>query len=51
MPKDNLHWGGVEHRSLHNYNGALFHQATAEVPPNCGPSRCFAAESILMSRL
>ena len=31
MPKDNLHWGGVEHRSLHNQNGALFHQATAEV--------------------
>lgn len=31
MPKDNLHWGEVEHRNLHNLNGALFHQATAEV--------------------
>lgn len=31
MPKDNLHWGEVEHRNLHNLNGKLFHQATAEV--------------------
>ncbi|CAL8467821.1 g7359 [Coccomyxa elongata] len=30
MPKDNLHWGEVEHRNLHNLNGALFHQATAQ---------------------
>jgi hypothetical protein len=31
MPKDNVHWGNVEHRNLHNLYGALFHQATAAV--------------------
>ena len=34
MHKDALHFGGVEHRSMHNLNGALFHNATAQV---CGP--------------
>ena len=28
MPKDNIHHGGVEHREMHNVNGALFHAAT-----------------------
>ncbi|KAK9857969.1 hypothetical protein WJX84_003134 [Apatococcus fuscideae] len=28
MPKDNIHHGGVEHREMHNINGALFHAAT-----------------------
>ncbi len=28
MPKDNIHHGGVEHREMHNLNGALFHAAT-----------------------
>ena len=31
MPKDNMHFGNVEHRDLHNQNGQLFHQATAMV--------------------
>lgn len=31
MPKDNLHYGDVEHRNLHNLYGTLFHQGTAEV--------------------
>ena len=31
MPKDNLHYGNVEHRDLHNQNGQLFHLATAMV--------------------
>ncbi len=30
MPKDNLHHGEVEHRNLHNLNGALVHMATAQ---------------------
>ena len=30
MPKDNLHYGEVEHRDLHNLNGALVHMATAQ---------------------
>ena len=30
MHKDNLHHGGVEHRDLHNLNGALVHMATAQ---------------------
>lgn len=30
MHKDNLHYGGVEHRDLHNLNGALVHMATAQ---------------------
>ena len=30
MPKDNLHFGDVEHRDLHNLNGALVHMATAQ---------------------
>ncbi|KAI9350705.1 glycosyl hydrolases family 31-domain-containing protein [Obelidium mucronatum] len=30
MPKDNLHYGGVEHRDVHNIYGALQHRATAE---------------------
>ena len=40
MHKDALHFGGVEHRSLHNLNGALFHNATALVcsPHGWGPS-------------
>lgn len=29
MPKDNLHFGNVEHRDLHNLHGLLFHRATA----------------------
>ncbi|KAM0241498.1 hypothetical protein ACHAP5_007537 [Fusarium lateritium] len=28
MPKDNLHFGGWEHRDLHNLNGMTFHNAT-----------------------
>ena len=31
MPKDNMHFGSVEHRDLHNQNGQLFHLATAMV--------------------
>lgn len=30
MHKDNLHYGSVEHRDLHNLNGALVHMATAQ---------------------
>ncbi|ROT39009.1 neutral alpha-glucosidase AB [Sodiomyces alkalinus F11] len=28
MPKDNLHFGGWEHRDVHNVNGMTFHNAT-----------------------
>ncbi|KAG4090737.1 glycosyl hydrolases family 31-domain-containing protein [Neocallimastix lanati (nom. inval.)] len=28
MPKDNLHFGKVEHRDVHNIYGALYHKAT-----------------------
>ncbi|KAL5593039.1 hypothetical protein FOBRF1_012141 [Fusarium oxysporum] len=28
MPKDNLRFGGWEHRDLHNLNGMMFHNAT-----------------------
>ena len=31
MPKDNVHFGNVEHRDLHNQNGQLFHLGTAMV--------------------
>lgn len=31
MPKDNIHFGNVEHRDLHNQNGQLFHLGTAMV--------------------
>ncbi|GJP38512.1 hypothetical protein CLOM_g1878 [Closterium sp. NIES-68] len=30
MPKDNLHFGGVEHRDVHNAYGYYYHLATAE---------------------
>ncbi|CAG9463759.1 unnamed protein product [Pedinophyceae sp. YPF-701] len=30
MQKDNLHFGGVEHRDVHNIYGLLYHAATAE---------------------
>ena len=30
MHKDNLHYGDVEHRDLHNFNGALVHMATVQ---------------------
>eukprot|EP00884_Botryococcus_braunii_P010405 jgi/Botrbrau1/19366/Bobra.0338s0001.1 len=30
MPKDNRHFGEVEHRELHNLYGMLYHQATAQ---------------------
>lgn len=30
MPRDSLHYGGVEHRELHNAYGYYFHMATAE---------------------
>ena len=30
MHKDNLHYGEVEHRDLHNLNGQLVHMATAQ---------------------
>lgn len=30
MHKDNLHYGDVEHRDLHNLNGQLVHMATAQ---------------------
>lgn len=30
MHKDALHHGGVEHRDMHNLNGALFHNATVQ---------------------
>ena len=38
MPKDNLHYGNVEHRALHNQNGQLFHLATAMVRINPTPT-------------
>ncbi|OAG04474.1 uncharacterized protein CC84DRAFT_1120912 [Paraphaeosphaeria sporulosa] len=28
MPKDNIHFGGWEHRDVHNLNGMTFHNAT-----------------------
>lgn len=30
MPKDNLHYGGTEHRDVHNLYGYFYHMATAE---------------------
>lgn len=30
MHKDNVHYGGVEHRDLHNVYGLHYHQATAD---------------------
>lgn len=30
MPRDALHYGGVEHRELHNANGLYFHMATSD---------------------
>ncbi|KAI8613594.1 glycosyl hydrolases family 31-domain-containing protein [Chytriomyces sp. MP71] len=30
MPKDNIHFGGAEHREVHNIYGSLQHRATAE---------------------
>lgn len=30
MPKDNIHFGGWEHRDVHNVNGMTFHNATAQ---------------------
>lgn len=30
MPRDALHYGGVEHRELHNAYGYYFHMATSE---------------------
>lgn len=30
MPKDNLHFGGVEHRDVHNAYGYYYHMATAD---------------------
>lgn len=30
MPKDNLHYGNVEHRDVHNVYGELYHKATFE---------------------
>lgn len=30
MPRDNIHYGGWEHRDLHNINGLTFHEATYE---------------------
>ncbi|KZL87529.1 glycosyl hydrolase family 31 [Colletotrichum incanum] len=30
MPKDNIHYGGWEHRDVHNINGMTFHNATFE---------------------
>ncbi|KAE9403333.1 alpha-glucosidase [Gymnopus androsaceus JB14] len=30
MPKDSIHYGGWEHRDLHNINGMLFHSNTAQ---------------------
>lgn len=29
MPRDAVHYGGVEHREVHNANGYFFHMATA----------------------
>lgn len=30
MPKDNIHYGGVEHRDIHNVYGLYYHMATAD---------------------
>jgi alpha 1,3-glucosidase len=30
MPRDALHYGGIEHRELHNAYGYYFHMATAD---------------------
>ncbi|KAG7452386.1 alpha-glucosidase [Guyanagaster necrorhizus] len=30
MPKDNIHYGGWEHRDIHNINGMLFHNLTSQ---------------------
>jgi alpha 1,3-glucosidase len=30
MPKDNIHYGGWEHRDIHNINGMLFTNATSQ---------------------
>ncbi|KAF9066549.1 alpha-glucosidase [Rhodocollybia butyracea] len=30
MPKDSIHYGGWEHRDVHNINGMLFHDNTAQ---------------------
>ncbi|WRT67414.1 uncharacterized protein IL334_004385 [Kwoniella shivajii] len=30
MPRDNIHAGGWEHRDLHNINGMMFHNQTAQ---------------------
>ncbi|KAK4685643.1 hypothetical protein P7C73_g4499, partial [Tremellales sp. Uapishka_1] len=30
MPKDNIHAGGWEHRDVHNINGMMFHNQTAQ---------------------
>ncbi|PBL00499.1 glycoside hydrolase family 31 protein [Armillaria gallica] len=30
MPKDNIHFGGWEHRDVHNINGMLFHNLTSQ---------------------
>ena len=53
MPKDNLHYGNVEHRALHNQNGQLFHLATAMVrnPLTCTREPLQASlDSTVMSR-
>ena len=33
MPRDNIHYGGWEHRDLHNINGMLFVRATSVYSP------------------
>jgi len=30
MPKDLIHYGGWEHRDIHNINGMLYHKITTE---------------------
>ncbi|KAI0657708.1 alpha-glucosidase [Cubamyces menziesii] len=30
MPRENIHYGGWEHRDLHNINGMLFHNLTSQ---------------------
>ncbi|KAH9856749.1 alpha-glucosidase [Lenzites betulinus] len=30
MPRENIHYGGWEHRDLHNINGMLYHNLTAQ---------------------
>jgi alpha 1,3-glucosidase len=30
MPKDLIHYGGWEHRDIHNINGMLYHKVTTE---------------------